>query len=54
MGVIKKEVVYTMPYATESDIKKASQKRDRLYEKYNVVQVYPNGLYEVRIICFNE
>lgn len=49
--VIKKEVVYTMPYTTESDIKKASQKRQKLYEKYNNVMVYPNGMHEVKIVC---
>lgn len=46
-----KEVVYTMPYQTEKDIQKANNKRSKLYEKYNLVQVYPNGLYEVRIIA---
>jgi hypothetical protein len=53
MATIKKEVVYTMPYTTESDIKKAKNKRQRLYDKYDSVQVYPNGLYEVRIVCSN-
>lgn len=48
---IKKEVVYTMPYTTKQDIQKAQQKRDKLYDKYNSVQVYPNGLDEVRIVC---
>jgi hypothetical protein len=49
--VIKKEVVYTMPYTTKIDIQKAQQKRDKLYDKYDSVQVYPNGLDEVRIVC---
>ena len=49
--VIKKEVVYTMPYTTKQDIQKAQQKRDKLYDKYDSVQVYPNGLDEVRIVC---
>ena len=48
---IKKEVVYTMPYTTESDIRKASQKRQKLYEKYNSVMIYINGLDEVKIVC---
>ena len=48
---IKKELVYTMPYQTEEDIKNASELRQELYEKYNSVQVYPNGMYEVRIIA---
>ena len=49
----KKEIVYTMPYQTESEIRKAQEKRHKLYEKYNNVQVYCNGLYEVRIIASN-
>lgn len=51
MKSFKKEIVYTMPYETEKEIKKAQQKRQKLYEKYNNVQVYCNGLYEVRIIA---
>lgn len=54
MSKIKKEIVYTMPYITETDIKKANQKRSKLYEKFNSVQVYPNGLHEVRIIATNQ
>lgn len=53
MKTFKKEVVYTMPYQTETEIKRANDKRSKLYEKYNSVQVYPNGLYEVRIIATN-
>jgi len=49
----KKEIVYTMPYETEKDIRKAQEKRQKLYEKYNNVQVYCNGLHEVRIIASN-
>ena len=49
----KKEIVYTMPYSTESDIKKVNDKRNKLYEKFNSVQVYPNGMYEVRIVASN-
>jgi hypothetical protein len=48
---MKKEVIYTMPYETEEEIRKAGRKRERLYEKYNSVQVYPNGLSEVRIVA---
>jgi hypothetical protein len=51
---MKKEIVYTMPYETEEQIKKAASLRDRLYNKYNSVQVYPNGLYEVRIVATDE
>lgn len=48
---MKKEIVYTVPYETDRDIKKAQRFRDKLYEKYDDVQVYPNGMYEVRIIA---
>ena len=53
MKSFKKEVVYTMPYTTESEIKKAQAKRQKLYDKFNSVQVYPNGLHEVRIVATN-
>lgn len=53
MKASKKEIVYTMPYQTEAEIKKANDKRSKLYEKFNSVQVYPNGLYEVRIVATN-
>ncbi len=51
MAAIKKEIVYTMPYETEKDIQKAQRKRQSLYQKFNNVQVYCNGLTEVRIIA---
>jgi len=51
---MKKEIVYTMPYETEEDIKAAQNLRSELYEKYNSVQVYPNGMYEVRIVAEDE
>lgn len=50
---MKKQIIYIMPYNTEAEIKKVNEKRQRLYNKYNSVQVYPNGLSEVRIICEN-
>lgn len=50
---MRKQVIYTMPYNTAAEIKKVNDKRQRLYSKYNSVQVYPNGLSEVRIICEN-
>jgi len=50
-GEFKMEIVYTCPYSTEEDIKKAQDLRQELYEKYNSVQVYPNGLHEVRIVA---
>lgn len=53
MKTITKEVIYTMPYQTEKEIQKVNTKRQKLYDKYNSVQVCPNGLYEVRIICSN-
>jgi len=51
---MKKETIFTVPYETEKDIKQAEDLRSDLYEKYNSVMVYPNGLYEVRIICEDE
>ena len=48
---MKKQIVYTLPYETETDIEKAERLRNKLYEKYECVQVYPNGLYEVRIVA---
>lgn len=47
------ELAYTMPYETKEDIKKAEDLRLELYEHFNSVQVYPNGLYEVRIVAEN-
>jgi len=51
MATTKKEVIYTMPYGTEKEIRKAQAKRQRLYDKFNSVQVCPNGISEVRIIA---
>lgn len=48
---MKMEIVYTVPYETEKDIDEANELRTDLYEKYNSVLVYPNGLHEVRIIA---
>lgn len=48
---MKKEVIYTMPYNTEREIALAQELRQELYDKYNSVSVYPNGLYEVRIVA---
>ena len=48
---MKVETVYTMPYETEADIREAKELRSNLYDKFNNVQIYPNGLYEVRIIA---
>ena len=51
MKSYRKEVVYFMPYSTEKEIQRASNKRARLYEKYNCVMVYPNGCDEVKIVA---
>lgn len=51
MKTIRKELVYYMPYVTEKDIQKAQIKRLKLYDKYNTVRVYPNGLHEVKIVA---
>jgi hypothetical protein len=53
-NIIKKELVYTLPYTTEMDIKIAGDVRERLYSEYDSVQVYPNGAHEVRIVATNE
>lgn len=51
---MKKEIVYTIDVDTEDGIKKAEEIKSELYEVYNSVNVYPNGLYQVRIIATNE
>jgi hypothetical protein len=51
MKILKKELTYSLPYKTESDIRKAVALRNRLYEKFNQVSVYLNGLHEVRIVA---
>lgn len=48
---VKKETVYTLPYQTEEEIAKAVELRSTLYDDFDDVQVYPNGLYEVRVIA---
>jgi len=48
------ETIYTMPYETEKDIRAANDLRNELYDKYNSVNVYPNGLSEVRIVATDE
>jgi len=48
---IKKEIIYTCPYETQEDMNAADELRQELYEKYDSVNVYPNGLYEVKIIA---
>ena len=53
MAKIKKEIVYTMPYISEKDIKRANEKRFKLFQKFNCVQLCPNGSNEVRIIATN-
>ena len=51
---MKKEIIYTMPYETKNDIKKAEKLQTELYAKYKNVQIYPNGFYEICIIVENE
>lgn len=54
MNKYKKEVVYTVDTDTEEGMRKAESLRSRLYEKYNSVNVYPNGLHQVRIVATND
>ncbi len=51
---IKKEIVYTLPNNTEEDIKRIEELRSELYEKFESVNVYPNGLYEIRVVAEEE
>ena len=48
-----KEIVYALPYITEKDIIKAGKFRQKLYDKYESVQVYMNGQNEIKIIAKN-
>ena len=50
----KKEVVYTMDCETKKQKRKIDDKKYKLYQKYGEVNVYPNGLHEVRIIATNK
>jgi len=50
---MKKEVVFTLPYETEDDIQAAQDLRTELYDEYTNVNVYPNGLHEVKIVANN-
>ena len=49
-----KQLVYTAPYETKEDRKAVRDLRDELYEKYNSVQIYVNGQYEVKIVAEDE
>jgi len=51
---LKKEVCYTMAYSTELEIKEAAKFRQKLYDKYESVNVYPDGLDRVKIIASND
>lgn len=48
-----KEVVYTVDYETKEQIKKARELKERLHNKYKCVCIYPNGLYQARVIATN-
>lgn len=50
---MKREVVYTIDTDTAAGEARANRIRTRLYEKFDNVQVYPNGLYQVRIVATN-
>jgi len=44
---------FILPYQTAEDMKKAEQKRSRLYSRFNSVKVEPYGLIKIRIIATN-
>jgi len=50
---IKKELTYTLAYGTELEIRKAAKFRQRLYGKFNSVNVYPDGFDKIKIIASN-
>lgn len=50
---VKKEVVYTVDTDTEEGLRKAAEIRQDLYDEYESVNVYPNGLHQVRIVATN-
>ena len=52
--MIKHEEVYTVDTDTEQGILKAEELQAELYEKYDSVMVYPNGLCQVKIVASNE
>jgi len=54
MVLDKKEVVYKMPCETEAQKKAIKEMRLELYGSFNSVNIYPNGLSEVRIVCEDE
>jgi len=49
---LRKET-YTLAYGTELEIKKAEKLRQRLYNKFNSVNVVPDGFGRVKIIASN-
>jgi hypothetical protein len=46
-------VTYNVSTLTEKDLKEAEKLQARMYKKYNSVQVVPNGIDGVKIICSN-
>jgi hypothetical protein len=51
---MKMELVYTMPYESAEEKQKARDLRFELYETYKYVDIYPNGLSEIRLIATND
>ena len=49
--ILKKEVVYYVPSFTDEEEKRAREFKQELYEKFETVDVYPNGRHESRIVC---
>jgi len=46
-----KEITYTMKLLTKNDVKKAEDLQQELYEKYNSVNVYTDGIDGIRIVA---
>lgn len=49
----QKEVVFTMPCDSEEEQKKIKELKSELYERYESVQICPNGNHEVKVIATN-
>ncbi len=53
MKILKKEIVFTVLAGTKEAEQNARDIRSELYDKYDDVQIYHNGLNEYRIIAID-